>query len=1044
MSLTAENLSDLGLEAARPPVFFRSVEEIDALTQLHPYAHFMRRAWETMHLDGILCIERKPTVYFKQVARIESERLEELHRKLWNQGIATLLVVASPAEVRVYSGMAAPKGRVNDQPEDLSLVTTLNRVADALEIKRLLTKIESGRLYQEHSAHFPHHRTVDQTLLDNLSAARDLLHHKGRGLSQTTAHSLLGRLIFTCYLTDRRIITEREYHAAGAPAGVGDLRTLLQQSTPAAAKRCLYRLWDDLHQVFNGSMFDEAVAKEATRVGEREITILTRFLNGEELVTGQLTFDVWVYNFEVIPIETISAIYENFLAVEDEARQRRSGAFYTPKHLAEMVVDVAIESWPTLLDKRILDPSCGSGIFLVVLFNRIAEEWRRANPNAWNKTRARKLIEIIQRQLCGVDINETACRITCFSLYLAFLDQLEPREVHELHTDGNKVLPNLLALKADQYRTTATPVIFEGSFFDALPIAKDFDLVIGNPPWVGRGEDNDEAFAWCIGADNPAAASAPRGKSDRKAYFMPQEQLAHAFMWKAPVHVKTTGRTCLLLPSKVLLNHTTDAFQAGWISSFQAEKVVLLSDYRFILFENAISPAAVIRSRATAPATKEYRLALEVPKVDGTDPRRGVISVEAEDRQEISSTELVAAAKAARAPVVWKKRFWGTPRDLEFVDRLMEFPDLAHTIKARNWKKGQGVQPEHSGKSDKPIWWKPNDLFINATSPALDLMLFKDDCEKVGRRFAALRRSPDPAIFRGPMVLVSHGFSSKAFVEFDVIFQHSLQSIAGPADDTALLQFLTAVFRSRLAEYFLFHTAANWGTERDKVHFFELLRLPFPLPEETADPARAKAIVKDVRRAFQRFEKQVAANPLARETLASDFDREVEPLIFEYFGVTGAETLLIDDTLGLLEPSITPRSFRADIPTLLAPDAAARAAYAQQLCAVLNHLAKRGPFRLSARSILSTPSGLAVVALKKNGTADPYQENESDGELTRAFQRVSKALPERQGRFAYLRDLKIFQGDEIYLVKPLTQRAWSRTTALNDADEIAAAILRAR
>ncbi len=49
--------------------------------------------------------------------------------------------------------------------------------------------------------------------------------------------------------------------------------------------------------------------------------------------------------------------------------------------------------------------------------NRIAEEWKQANPNARNDRRARELMQILQESLFGSDINPTACRITAFSLH---------------------------------------------------------------------------------------------------------------------------------------------------------------------------------------------------------------------------------------------------------------------------------------------------------------------------------------------------------------------------------------------------------------------------------------------------------------------------------------------------------------------------------------------------------------------------------------------------------------------------------------------------
>ena len=47
----------------------------------------------------------------------------------------------------------------------------------------------------------------------------------------------------------------------------------------------------------------------------------------------------------------------------------------------------------------------------------------------------------------------------------------------------------------------------------------------------------------------------------------------------------------------------------------------------------------------------------------------------------------------------------------------------------------------------------------------------------------------------------------------------------------------------------------------------------------------------------------------------------------------------------------------------------------------------------------------------------------------------------QKGHFSYLRELKVFNGNELHIVKPLNLRHWTRTAALSDADEIAGAIL---
>jgi hypothetical protein len=170
----------------------------------------------------------------------------------------------------------------------------------------------------------------------------------------------------------------------------------------------------------------------------------------------------------------------------------------------------------------------------------------------------------------------------------------------------------------------------------------------------------------------------------------------------------------------------------------------------------------------------------------------------------------------------------------------------------------------------------------------------------------------------------------------------------------------------------------------------------------------------------------------------------VEPLLFEYFGITAAERELIADTLDVFEPSIMPRSFHADVPTLAATTPEIRKGYADELCLTFNNLTRRSGFRINGRTVLSPSAGLAVVVFKKDSAAAAYTESTAEEDFSQALRRLAHAAPEHHGRFVHLRDIKLFQSDEIFIVKPLVRRAWSHTAALNDADEIAAAILSAR
>ncbi len=54
---------------------------------------------------------------------------------------------------------------------------------------------------------------------------------------------------------------------------------------------------------------------------------------------------------------------------------------------------------------------------------------------------------------------------------------------------------------------------------------------------------------------------------------------------------------------------------------------------------------------------------------------------------------------------------------------------------------------------------------------------------------------------------------------------------------------------------------------------------------------------------------------------------------------------------------------------------------------------------------------------------------------------LALGLPKDSMSIRQLRDLKVFDGQDLYMFKPLARRHWTQTAAMNDADEILAAIL---
>ena len=362
----------------------------------------MRRAFDVLKIDGVLCADHSPLAYFKIAKKIAPESIRELHQQFWNHGGAPLLVLVIDDAVQVYSGMTRPVPAGTAQAGLPSLVTTLDRVARVLQ--EFLISVESGEFFRQHQRSFnPAHR-VDRDLLDNLRDTREKLDKATREhIPATILDALLCRLVFTCYLFDRGVIGE-DYLAGLGVRNATHLRDVLGIQPRNKAKKLLYRLFNKLGEDFNGDLFSDGdLAAEQESVHDQHIKVLDDFFQGTAASTGQRSF--WPYDFGCIPIETISAIYERFL----KASAVKTGAFYTPRFLAEVVLDTALENTDTLLGKRFLDPACGSGIFLVGLFNRIAEEWRLANPTARNDRKSKELMRLLQDSLkCRLSLRERA------------------------------------------------------------------------------------------------------------------------------------------------------------------------------------------------------------------------------------------------------------------------------------------------------------------------------------------------------------------------------------------------------------------------------------------------------------------------------------------------------------------------------------------------------------------------------------------------------------------------------------------------------------
>ena len=202
---------------------------------------------------------------------------------------------------------------------------------------------------------------------------------------------------------------------------------------------------------------------------------------------------------------------------------------------------------PLRLGMRVLDPCCGSGVFLVLVFRRLIELHLQLTKR---KPTAVELRKILVSSIFGIERNAAACYVAEFSLLLTLLSYLDPPE---LHARGPFHFPTLHGSN-----------IRHADFFDeasAFDKEQPIDWIIGNPPWFSPGITQPEAHLrhW-LSMDNRKARVA-------------HSQVAEAFAWRVGDFLSKEGCAGLLMPAGTLTKDHSARFRRTFMAAYKVERV---------------------------------------------------------------------------------------------------------------------------------------------------------------------------------------------------------------------------------------------------------------------------------------------------------------------------------------------------------------------------------------------------------------------------------------------------------------------------------------
>ncbi len=381
-------------------------------------------------------------------------------------------------------------------------------------------------------------QTVDEAFLEDIEHWREELAQNihtnnpqlsGRDLN-TAVQLTIDRIIFLRICEDRGIETENNLQRISADKHI---------------HRALIRHFQAADKKYNSGLFH---FKEEEGQGSVPDT-LTPKLKIENDVLKDIFDSLYYpnpYEFSVMPPDILGQIYERFLGkvirlegktaiVEEKPAiqiRKAGGVYYTPSHIVNYIIehtlgDLLKDSTPAKVAKiSILDPTCGSGSFLIVAYQYLLD-WHLEYYLKQKKAPKGKIVtnkndvpqlsiaerkNILTNNIYGTDIDAQAVEVTKLSLLLKVLEGADQDTIEsQFDLLKERVLPDLggnikcgnSLIGSDFYLNKRLPKLHDDdhdriNVFDwdgaaGFPeIMKDggFDTIIGNPPYISTHSDS--------------------------------------------------------------------------------------------------------------------------------------------------------------------------------------------------------------------------------------------------------------------------------------------------------------------------------------------------------------------------------------------------------------------------------------------------------------------------------------------------------------------------------------------------------------------------
>ena len=771
-----------------------------------------------------------PLLYLAEAR--DADHAKWVHRRVWSQGVAPLMLIVTPDQIYLSQGFSFS----NDRWLDHCVRRISPNVLTAQELHDDLKCVQACRLssalaWRDFQIN-PHER-VDKRLLSTLTALSTALSTKS-GAHIEAANALIGRFLYFYILRDRGFLDD-------AWLSRFDAAQAFDTRSNTLTTDCAWRVFDALDEMLNGAIFPRA--KEGRDAfSDEDLRLLRDCMKlGDKLQIDGVQLSFFDFDLSSVQTETLSSIYEEFLKSEDLSGKRADGAFYTPPFVADFVLDRVEDLVVLTPQRRVIDCTAGSGVFIVGAYRRIIEHELQATQ--CRSLPAKRLREILLGSIFGVEKNQSAHAVACFSLYLTLLDYVDPEDVYKCLTGkaSEKLFPplsgqNVICRDLFELRTDK--------------LTQKWDIALGNPPWG----DIDEVTPL---SERQYAVNGTRVDASEAAEF--------TFWRNVDQFLQPGGIAAMVLPTKSLMGPSASKFPQALSQTTELIGVANLSHLRYVLFANARQAACVLLARNQKPSPTSTFWVYNPTRVSLIGPVKGdpwFINI---DQSRIETLRQQEVAQAEQAGVKWFELLMLRSVD-RHIKRYLEdsvcigqpIISLKALLKKVDAQLKRGGSPKQTGLPSSLIFGadKHKDNNIRMES---GIHLLGDFSSQRSLLQSENRRAPNAQpswlkqvnevyvrSFSGNCLLVPRSMVDLAYASVSIAFNSSVNAIFFSKDDPTKYQirrdFLVALglfLESSVAKYLFALFGQLWILDQTRLEKSNIIEMPVPF-NDVDDPMVAK------------------------------------------------------------------------------------------------------------------------------------------------------------------------------------------------------------